>query len=52
MGLRTEDIFIVHEKDKSDLNLCYSVDGSIKIVDPLGNETNLHMDLRGLSLIG
>jgi multiple sugar transport system ATP-binding protein len=51
MGLRTEDIFIAHEKDKSDLNLSYSVDGSIKIVEPLGNETNLHMDLRGASLI-
>lgn len=51
MGLRTEDIYIAHDNDKRESSFSYAVDGTIKIVEPLGNETNLHMDLQGANLI-
>ncbi|MCW8860097.1 MAG: sn-glycerol-3-phosphate ABC transporter ATP-binding protein UgpC [Deltaproteobacteria bacterium] len=51
MGLRTEDIFIAHEDDKGPEEFRFSVNGSVLIVEPLGNETNLHMDLKGARLI-
>ncbi len=50
MGLRTEDICLV-EKSYNTQNINYLVDGVVKIVEPLGNETNLHMDLQGAQLI-
>ncbi|MCW8892012.1 MAG: TOBE domain-containing protein, partial [Deltaproteobacteria bacterium] len=37
--------------DKGPEEFRFSVAGSVKIVEPLGNETNLHMDLKGASLI-
>ncbi|MBN1958370.1 MAG: sn-glycerol-3-phosphate ABC transporter ATP-binding protein UgpC [Desulfuromonadales bacterium] len=51
MGLRTEDIFIAHEDDKGPEQLRFSVTGNVEIVEPLGNETNLHMNLKGAALI-
>ncbi len=51
MGLRTEDLFIAHEDDKLDPKIHYRIEGTVKIVEPLGNETNLHMDLNGANLI-
>lgn len=51
MGLRTEDIFIAHQGDKADEKFRFSVDGRIRIIEPLGNETNLHMDLQGADLV-
>lgn len=51
MGLRTEDLFIAHEDDKIDEKFHFSLKGTVQIVEPLGNETNLHMDLNGASLI-
>jgi multiple sugar transport system ATP-binding protein len=51
MGLRTEDIFITHEDDRVDKKFHFTVDGAIRIVEPLGNETNLHMDFRGAGLV-
>ncbi len=51
MGLRIEDIFIAHEDDKIAAELTFIADGTIKIVEPLGNETNLHMDIQGANLV-
>ncbi len=51
MGLRTEDIFISHNDSMQEKTLTYPADGIVKIVEPLGNETNLHMDLQGAKLI-
>jgi len=50
MGLRTEDIQLIDKSDNSTKFNCL-VDGVVKIVEPLGNETNLHMDLKGAQLI-
>ncbi len=49
MGLRTEDLFIDHGED--DLSFSHCVDGLVKVVEPLGSETNLHMDLQGVPLV-
>lgn len=51
LGLRTEDIFISHEDDKRDEKFNFTIDGTIQIVEPLGNETNLHMDFGGAQLV-
>lgn len=51
MGLRTEDLFIAHEHDKREKQFAFPAEGTVKIVEPLGNETNLHMDLQGANLI-
>lgn len=51
MGLRTEDIFIAHEHDKRDKDFAFPADGIVKIVEPLGNETNLHLNIQGANLI-
>lgn len=50
MGLRTEDIHLI-DKSNNSRKLNYLVDGVVKIVEPLGNETNLHMDLKGAQFI-
>lgn len=49
MGLRTEDLFPSDTNKKCDFP--FEVEGVIKIVEPLGNETNLHMDFNGVNLI-
>jgi multiple sugar transport system ATP-binding protein len=49
MGLRTEDLFI--DQGPEDLAVSHCVDGLVKVVEPLGNETNLHMDLEGSRLV-
>ncbi len=49
MGLRTEDLFI--DKGVDDLSISHCVDGQVKVVEPLGSETNLHMDLQGTRLV-
>jgi multiple sugar transport system ATP-binding protein len=51
MGLRTEDIFIAHADDQENKELTCAANGIVKIVEPLGNETNLHLDLQGADLI-
>jgi multiple sugar transport system ATP-binding protein len=51
MGIRIEDLFIAHADDKTSAELTYMVDGTVKIVEPLGNETNLHMDIQGANLV-
>lgn len=49
MGLRTEDLFPSDTNKKCDFP--FEIEGFIKIVEPLGNETNLHMDFNGVNLI-
>ena len=49
MGLRTEDIFI--DQGPENLTLSHSVDGVVEMVEPLGSETNMHMDLQGTRLV-
>ncbi len=51
MGLRTEDVFVAHEEDKKTEGLTFTREGTVKIVEPLGNETNLHMDIQGAKLV-
>lgn len=51
MGLRTEDLFIAHEDEKTDSKFRFTLNGTIEIVEPLGNETNLHMDFNGAKLV-
>ena len=51
MGLRIEDIFIAHDDNRIAADLTFEVGGIVKIVEPLGNETNLHMDIQGANLV-
>ncbi|MFK5927792.1 MAG: sn-glycerol-3-phosphate ABC transporter ATP-binding protein UgpC [Desulfuromusa sp.] len=51
MGLRTEDLFVVQADDKNKAEVTFTTDGTVTIVEPLGNETNLHMDIQGANLI-
>ena len=50
MGLRTEDI-IPADGNESPPNR-YTVSGVVTVVEPLGSETNIHMDLQGIRVIG
>ncbi len=49
MGLRTEDITI----DNGDAKLpeAWMAEGVVEVVEPLGSETNLHMDFSGTKMI-
>ena len=49
MGLRTEDLTI----DNGDTHLPdeWKTEGLVEVVEPLGSETNLHMDLSGTKMI-
>jgi len=49
MGLRTEDLTI----DNGDTHLPeeWKTEGLVEVVEPLGSETNLHMDLSGSKMI-
>ena len=51
MGLRTEDLSISGENEQPAKGPCFEVDGIVRIVEPLGNETNLHLDLQGARLV-
>ena len=46
MGLRTEDLIV--DNGNSRLPEEWKVDGIVEVVEPLGGETNLHMDLQGV----
>ena len=48
MGLRTEDLTIDNESNKFPQD--WKVDGVVKVVEPLGGETNMHMDLQGAQI--
>jgi len=49
MGLRTEDITVVngHEEFPPE----WRAEGIVEVVEPLGSETNLHLDLSGTKLV-
>ena len=49
MGLRTEDLTIDNASKKFPEE--WKVDGVVKVVEPLGGETNMHMDLQGAKFI-
>ncbi len=53
MGLRTEDLAIAdgNQPQAQDNPFRFAVPGTVRIVEPLGNETNLHLDLRGAALV-
>lgn len=51
MGIRTEDLFIAHEDEEPEAGSTFRVKGVVEIVEPLGNETNLHMNLLGAKLV-
>ena len=46
MGLRTEDIVLVDENGTFAQD--WMIDGTVDVVEPLGSETNLHMDIAGV----
>ncbi len=46
MGLRTEDIVLVDENGTFAKD--WMIDGTVEVVEPLGSETNLHMDIAGV----
>jgi len=49
MGLRTEDLTIENGADAFPEN--WKVNGVVEVVEPLGSETNMHVDLGGVKLI-
>ena len=51
MGLRTEDLLITSAKNMANGKSTFPVKGTVNIVEPLGSETNLHMDIQGAKLV-
>ena len=51
MGLRTEDIVIADAEGVKTEGPRFELTGTVKIVEPLGNETNLHLDLQGAGMV-
>jgi multiple sugar transport system ATP-binding protein len=49
MGLRTEDITLVNGAET--FPDAWKVDGVAEVVEPLGSDTNLHMDLQGIKVV-
>lgn len=49
-GLRTEDLTI-DNGDSGKLPEEWKVKGTVEVVEPLGGETNMHMDIQGVKLI-
>ena len=49
MGLRTEDLTIDNGDKKFPQE--WKVDGVVEVVEPLGGETNMHIDLQGAKFI-
>ncbi|MCP4347302.1 MAG: sn-glycerol-3-phosphate ABC transporter ATP-binding protein UgpC [Desulfobacterales bacterium] len=49
MGLRTEDLSL--DNGKSTLPEEWKADGIVDVVEPLGSETNVHMDLQGIKVV-
>jgi multiple sugar transport system ATP-binding protein len=49
MGLRTEDLNLAEEGDGFPPE--WKVDARIDVVEPLGNETHLHIDMKGVRVI-
>ena len=51
MGLRTEDLVIADSDSTKITGPSFEINGIVRIVEPLGNETNLHLDLMGVSMV-
>jgi sn-glycerol 3-phosphate transport system ATP-binding protein len=49
MGLRTEDLTV--DNGVNNIPEEWKVNGIVEVVEPLGGETNMHMDLNGVKLI-
>jgi multiple sugar transport system ATP-binding protein len=49
MGLRTEDLRVDNGEKRFPEE--WNVDGVVEVVEPLGGETNMHMDLQGTKFI-
>lgn len=49
MGLRTEDLTI-DNGDNVNMPEEWKVNGIVEVVEPLGGETNMHMDIQGVKL--
>jgi multiple sugar transport system ATP-binding protein len=49
MGLRTEDITVVNGQEVFPAD--WKAEGIVEVVEPLGSETNLHLDLLGTKLV-
>ncbi len=49
MGLRTEEITIAGEKDV--LRKEWVFPGTVKVVEPLGNENHLHVEMNGVTFV-
>lgn len=50
MGLRTEDLSIAD--GSAETPPAWQLEGRVEVVEPLGNETNLHLDFGGVRLVG
>ncbi|MDX2494133.1 MAG: ATP-binding cassette domain-containing protein, partial [Desulfuromusa sp.] len=50
-GLPIEDLLVTDTDSDKKPELSITTEGTVKIVEPLGNETNLHMDIQGANLI-
>jgi multiple sugar transport system ATP-binding protein len=49
VGLRTEDITVVDGREEFPAE--WKAEGIVEVVEPLGSETNLHLDLSGTKLV-
>jgi multiple sugar transport system ATP-binding protein len=49
MGLRTEDFTV--DDGNGDHPEEWKLDGMVEVVEPLGGETHMHMDFKGVSFI-
>ncbi|MGB3212117.1 MAG: sn-glycerol-3-phosphate ABC transporter ATP-binding protein UgpC [Desulforhopalus sp.] len=49
MGIRTEEITLADEKSSSPLEWIYP--GVVKVVEPLGNENHLHVEINGVTFV-
>jgi len=49
VGLRTEDLTV--DNGVNNIPEEWKVNGIVEVVEPLGGETNMHMDLNGIKLI-
>jgi multiple sugar transport system ATP-binding protein len=50
MGLRLEDI--TPQDENANLPAEWTVDAMTEVIEPLGNETHMHLDLEGIKITG
>ncbi len=49
MGLRTEDLIV--DDGQSDLPGEWKIEGVVDVVEPLGSETNIHMNFKSVEMV-